>query len=229
MPLLLSHRHRFLFQSIAKNASSTLRAELGHDRFAAAEIALADVEAVTRRHYFTFAFVRHPVTRFLSSYQEISMRLEQMPTQASAFAFAALPDRPERLQAFVDQAEQALWDPHIARQVDFLAGLHLDFLGRVESLQEDLATVYDRLGLAPPSVLPHRRSRRARAQVHGYERYGVRERDLAADTRDRIEALYHADLALWRSVTEQPKRCSARTDSKPSATGPTTWQRPRIE
>lgn len=229
MPLLVSHRHRFLFQSIAKNASSTLRAELGRARFATVETDPRDLDATVRRDYFAFAFLRHPVSRFLSAYQEVSMRLEREAIDRTPFAFASLAEGPARLMAFLDHAEESRSDPHLWRQVDFLASLRLDFLGRIESMQEDLARVYGRLSLGKPAALPHRRSRRERVRLFRYDRFLVEEADLAPAARSRIEALYRSDLSLWRAVTEQHSLPDVCPPAKRSVEPSKKWQAPRVD
>ena len=226
---VVSRRYRCIWLSIAKNASSTLRAELRQERFEPYEDSYRRLDAEVRRTYFTFAFVRHPVTRFLSAYQEISMRLEAPGADASRFAFEALPAGLPRLESFLDRAEQGLWDQHLKRQVDFLEGVRLDFLGRVETLEADLAAVCARIGADPPAELPRRRSREERARVYGYDRHWLREEELPERLADRVRRLYARDLELWHGVPDRGQRAA-----RPPAAGGCSarrarpWQPPRV-
>ncbi len=203
---LVSHRFRFIFLPIGKNASSTLRAELGKERFATSRERYLRLDEAVRRDYFTFTFLRHPVSRFLSAYQEISMRIEGSDQTSPTPAFAALPQGPEHFEAFLRRAENRLWDVHLKPQVDHLDRVRLDFIGRIETLQDDLAAIYDRLDMGRMEPLPHRRSREGRARIYRYDRHWIREEDLDAPAIERIRNLYAEDFELWQRVTEERER-----------------------
>ena len=73
---MVSHRLRCIYLAIAKNASSTIKAELRRLDAGVREARCTDVPAELWRDYTTFTFLRDPVSRVLSAYQEISMRLD---------------------------------------------------------------------------------------------------------------------------------------------------------
>jgi len=194
---MVSDRFRFIYVLIPKNASSTLRAELRREMYGIGESRYCELDAERRANYFTFAFLRRPVSRFLSAYQEISMRFEGAPSPSPARAFFTMEDGPERFSRFVDAAEHGLWDDHIRLQSEFLSGARVDFIGRLERFQADLAVIFARLGIEPCPILPKRRSREDRKQRYRYSRFLVEESDLDAATLARIERLLARDIDLY--------------------------------
>ena len=99
----LSDTLRFIWVLVAKNASTTIRNALSGPPYRAAQMALKDVAPETRRSYLTFAFLRDPIDRTLSAYQEVSFRADEDPAYLPDAPFVAMPrrrpTRPER--AFV--------------------------------------------------------------------------------------------------------------------------------
>lgn len=185
---VVSHRYGFLYVTTAKNATSTLRAELTSEHCGGEVLVRSQVEPDIWNRYFTFAFLRDPVVRFLSAYQEISMRMERREVERRPFA--SMPDDIERFLAFVDDVEtHGPWNEHIAPQTAFVEGRRIDFWGRVETIQEDLQRVYARLGIGPCPPLPIRRARRE-------DRYVIRRAGLDAPTIRRITTLYREDIDL---------------------------------
>ena len=110
---IVSERFRFICLLIAKNATSTLRGEFKKDIYEARECRYVEVEEQKRQDYFTFAFLRDPVSRLLSAYQEISMRYEMRQPRSSRRIFFAMEDTPERFQAFLDCVGDGRWDEHL--------------------------------------------------------------------------------------------------------------------
>ena len=201
---VISDRHRFICLLIAKNASSTLRAEFRKDLYQARELRYAEVDPAARRDYFTFTYLRSPVARFLAAYQEISMRFETEPSPKPKRSFFQMEDSPERFRAFLDAAEVSLWDEHIRLQSSFVAGARIDFFAMLERFQSDLETIYARIGLGPSPVLPQRRSREDRKLRYHYDKYLIPESDLDATTLARITRLLDADIRLVAHRTKHP-------------------------
>jgi len=102
--------------------------------------------------YFKFTFVRNPYTRLVSAYE--FFRRGGHPAWASNQRF-----RDEILSEYVDFADFVLrwlkprtrWpEPHFRPQHEFLelgGKLVMDFVGRVERIEDDFAAVCDRLGM----------------------------------------------------------------------------------
>jgi hypothetical protein len=159
---LVSHKYRFIYFPISKNASSTLKAELNKPRYGCEPLTLQALNDEKLNPYFKFAFLRDPVSRLVSAYQEVSLRHELQDSTLPNRPFMTMHDCPERFAAFLDQVEKELWDRHLFTQRSQLAVVPMDFYGRVESFASDLQTIFDRLGLGRCPALPMRKSRSSR-------------------------------------------------------------------
>lgn len=192
----VSHRYRFIWILVAKNASSTLREWFAREPFVATLHTLADLPADIRHSYFTFVFLRDPVERALSAYQEVSYRADRNASYLPGAAFVRRPAGPERFAAFLDAAARDPWDGHVRPQAHFIDGVRLDDWGCVEQLQPDFARILERLGIAQVPELPRLRSRASRAVRQGYASHHLERNDLADATVRRIRDVYREDVAL---------------------------------
>ena len=199
---VVSERHRFIWLHVGKNASSTLKSELTKPRYAGVQRPYAALAAETRQRYFTFVFLRDPVSRLLSAYQEVSLRAEQGDPLCADKPFAGMDEGPERFGAFLDQLERGKWDGHLREQSAYVEGIPIGFWGCVERLEEGLGEVYGVLGLGDVPDLPHRRSREGRKREYGYARHFLQEEDLAAEVVARIREIYARDVALYAAAIE---------------------------
>ena len=139
---LVSHKYRFVYFPIAKNASSSLKAEFRKPRYETEEIRTCSLDQEIFRDYFTFTFLRDPLSRVASAYQEISLRFEMSDSKIPGMDFCKMEDTNERFLAFLKQVRAEAWDPHVRPQLDFVGGLEFDFWGRIESLQHGLGQGY---------------------------------------------------------------------------------------
>ncbi|MGE0449255.1 MAG: sulfotransferase family 2 domain-containing protein [Vicinamibacterales bacterium] len=194
----VSHRYRFIWILVAKNASSTLREWFAHEPCAATLHVHADLPADIRRNYFTFVFLRDPVERALSAYQEVSYRADRNPSYLPAPAFLQRPAGQERFEAFLDEAARCPWDGHVHPQARFIKGVRIDDWGCVEHLQRDVTRILGPLGIVRVPDLPRRRSRASRAVDEGYTSHHLEQQDLAEATVRRIRDVYHDDVALYQ-------------------------------
>ena len=71
---VVSERFEFIYLAIAKVASSTCRIEFDRPYYSSRECLGVTLDAEIREKYFTFTFLRDPVSRTLSAYQEVSFR-----------------------------------------------------------------------------------------------------------------------------------------------------------
>ncbi len=195
---VVSDRHRFIYLT-AQNATSSLKAELSNEHCGGVVLARAQVADKLWNQYFTFAFLRDPLTRFLSAYQEVSLHMERDKLEPRPFG--RMPDGLDRFQAFLADVEQnGPWNEHIALQLAFVERRRIDFWGLVETLQDDFQQIYTRLGLGTCPVLPKRRSRSGREEKDGISRFAFHPEDLDATTIERIYDLYREDVLLIRAV-----------------------------
>ena len=202
---IVSEKFRLICLLIAKNATSTLRKEFKRLDPMSQELRSQQIGTDFRQRFTSICFLRDPVTRVLSAYQEISMRIEGGHTPKSSYAFARLADGPARLEAFLDWIENGSNDSHVLPQADFVHGQSFDLWGRVETLQTDLETVYNLLALGPCPSLPLRRSRAGRAKDYHYAKHLFSEDELPVEITERIRRIYSQDFELMNSLEKLPK------------------------
>ena len=193
--MLLSPKYRFLFVHIAKTGGTSVRAALeglrwrdpwyypmflcsrfshlsGH-RIAAklprhAKVVAAK-ELLPQEYFdslFKFAFVRNPWDLQVSSFHHIRRERPQYlgghETFEDFLRWKLDPERPYQYHI----------DTSITLQTDYLIDLSgtvvVDFIGRYERLNEDFATVCERIGIRDPA-LPH--ERQARDRKRDYRSY----------------------------------------------------------
>lgn len=152
--LTISHQHRFMWFRVAKVGTRTL---LGY--FAEHGIALDVEHAMKLRYptalfadYFKFAFVRHPLGRFVSAWRDKVVDHNYFDFDAAEL---------ERMQVIENFAhwvaglDLARADHHLAPQTRLVDLTQIDHLGRLETFDDDFAAVCRQLGLpvAPPAAL----------------------------------------------------------------------------
>ncbi len=201
---LVSHKYRFAYFPMSKNASSTLKFEFRKPRYACEQFRISSFSDLDLEDYFKFAFLRDPVSRFVSAYQEISFRGENNDSTVVKKPFMELEDNPERFQAFIQEVEKGKWDPHVISQGDLVDRIHMDFYGRVESLESDLQSVFRKLGIENCPPLPKRRSRTGRSTDYGYNRYNFDHEQLPQTQLDQIRKLYLDDVDLIQAYCPAP-------------------------
>jgi len=215
---LISHQFRFIYFQIGKNASSTLKAELSKPCYGCEPFTLRALDPETLKSYFKFTFLRDPVSRLVSAYQEISFRHQMQDSTLISKPFMKMDDAPERFAAFLAEVEKDMWDTHVLMQSAVLGHVPMDFYGRVESFATDLQTVFDKLGLGQCPGLPRRRSRNGRKSDLGYDRFNIDHRQLPQEQIDRIRALYQEDVDLIQSFCAAPPLFTG--VSRPGELGP---------
>jgi Sulfotransferase family len=203
--VLISDAHRFLFVHVQKTGGSTIDNGLSD--------ALGDVRRISaaNRHaplgrllqlepalasYWTAGFVRNPWARMLSWWrmmerfrdgaaQGIDRYVDHL--QRNRFVASIIEHHPD-FESFVLHAPDE--HPRLRKpQVEFLntANRKADFVGRQESLEEDLHRIYDHLGL-PWTELRSVNIDPGRPDYH--EVY-------TAITRQRVATLFEADLKAF--------------------------------
>jgi hypothetical protein len=155
--LTISHQHRFMWFRVAKVASRSI---LGY--FAEHDVPLDVNHAQNMRYptalfgdYLKFAFVRHPLPRFVSAWQD-----KVVNNNYFGFDDDALARMRDHVEAFAEwTATQDLddlraGDVHLALQTRMIDLTQIDVLGRLETFDRDFAAVCDRLGLPVAPVSP---------------------------------------------------------------------------
>ncbi|MGA8846305.1 MAG: sulfotransferase family protein [Nocardioides sp.] len=185
--LTISHAHRFLWFRVAKVGTRTM---LSHFERTGVEL---DVEHAMRIRYpvaafddyYKFAFVRHPLDRFVSAWRDKVVGFNY---------FGFEPDELQRMQqieafaqwvAAQDLEDPALIDQHLVLQSRAVDLTQVDHLGRLESFAEDFAVVCRRLGLPEP-VAEDRRNQTAH----------LGRPEVSDEVREQVADLYRLDFQV---------------------------------
>jgi hypothetical protein len=207
--MLISDTHRFLFVHVQKTGGSTIDNNL--------TASLGDVRRIKEAHrheplgrllelepgladYWTAGFVRNPWSRMLSWWRMVERfrdgaerGVERYLDHLSRNKFVAgiIENHPD-FESFILEATEE--HPRLRKpQVEFMnapnfdGGRSADFVGRQESLEDDLHAIYDHLGLewvelASVNIDP------GRPDYHDV---------YTSVTRDRIAELFAADIAAY--------------------------------
>ena len=146
--LTISHAHRFVWFRNAKVATRTILAFL-EEQHPEELLVLSEVPYPTAAFtdYFKFGFVRHPLDRFISAWQD-------KVCDRNHFHFAA--EERERMRTIENfaawVAEQDLrdlptTDRHLVLQSRLVDLTQVDFVGRMETFGADFSEVCERVGL----------------------------------------------------------------------------------
>ena len=154
--LTISHQHRFVWFRVAKVGTRTILGYLD-EHSVPVDVGRARTRYPTElfADYVKFAFVRHPVDRFISAWQDKVVEANYFEFDAGTHA------EMQSLAAFAEwAASQDLGDirevdQHIALQSRLVDLSQVDHLGRLETFDADFARVLAAVGL-PPAVAGHR-------------------------------------------------------------------------
>jgi hypothetical protein len=203
--MLISDSHRFLFVHVQKTGGSTidnnLSASLGDVRRIPEAHRHAPLERLLQLEpgladYWTAGFVRNPWARMLSWWRMVERFRDGAERgveryldhlQRNRFVAGIIEKHPD-FESFVLHATEE--HPRLRKpQVEFMNadGRSADFVGRQETLEDDLHTIYDHLGLEWVEL-----------QSVNIDPGRPDYRDVYTPvTRDRIAELFAADLAAY--------------------------------
>lgn len=156
--LTISHARRFVWFRVAKVATRTL---LGY--FEDHGIGLDVNHAYDMRYptalfgdYFKFGFVRHPLPRFVSTWQDKVVNANYFDLDDTLLA--RVRERPEAFAAWVADQQMTDADQHLALQCRLVDLSQVDFLGRLETFDADFEAVCRRLDLPVVPAAPRHRT-----------------------------------------------------------------------
>ena len=156
--LTISHAHRFVWFRVAKVATRTL---LGY--FDEHEVPLDVEHAYWMRYptallagYVKFGFVRHPLPRFVSTWQDKVVNANYFGFDDAALA--RMREQPEAFAAWVGEQDLTEAAQHLALQSRLIDLSQVDFLGRLETFDADFAEVCRLIGLPAVPARPRHRT-----------------------------------------------------------------------
>lgn len=161
--LTISHTHRFVWFRVAKVATRTL---VGY--FDENDVVREVSHALWMRYptalfadYFRFGFVRHPLRRFVSTWQDKVVNANYFELDEPTLT--RMRSRPEEFAGWVADLDLDDANQHLAFQSRLVDLTQIDFLGRLETFDADFAAVCGQLSL--PVVPPRPRNRTATPQT----------------------------------------------------------------
>lgn len=184
--LSISHRHQFMWFRVAKVGTRTIHGHL-HEH----QVPLDVDHAMRMRYptrlfadYFKFAFVRHPLDRFVSAWSD-----KVVAHNYYGFADAEL-DRMQRIEAFAewsaghDLADLSTTDQHLVLQSRMVDLTQVDYVGRLESFDEDFAQICRRIEVPAWMGATRNRSKEGQPAV-------------SAELEATIAELYRVDFQIF--------------------------------
>ncbi len=201
--MIISHAHQFIFFAVPKTATHAVREALRvHLKegdweqqmlFGEQVLPIPEIAAVKHGHitaneirpfldrqqwaYRKIAFVRHPFDRFVSACAFLNRDNPNYESNARQWMKAAL-QRPQFRQRLLIRPQ--------VEQLCIEGQLVMDFVGRYESLQKSLDSLFDQLGLVSVDL----KQRNASQHKH-VEHY------LDEDLKRDLRTMYEQDFAVF--------------------------------
>ncbi|MBC2931530.1 sulfotransferase family 2 domain-containing protein [Nocardioides sp. zg-1228] len=154
--LTISHSHRFVWYRVAKVATRTIRhhcethgVSMDVDHAMRVRYPLASFA-----DYFTFAFVRDPLDRFVSAWQDKVVDHNYYGFDPATLARMQAIEEFARWTAGHDLAAVPGTDQHLTLQSRMIDLNRVDFVGRLETFDRDFAEVCERIGAPAVPTAP---------------------------------------------------------------------------
>ena len=140
------YHHKALWFRVFKAGSRSIDCHLKNESVQGAYIYSSEVGYIPFmfRHYFKFAFVRNPETRFISAWKDKVLN-------QNYFRFSEEKhERMKELDNFIEWVKTLdiqRCDEHLREQCSLIDLNHIDFLGRLEFFERDFNYLADKIGL----------------------------------------------------------------------------------
>ena len=194
--MIVNNSHQFIFIHIPKNAGTSIAryysvlSRLIDIEVGATELGEAALPHIIKRHsvgkhapirrirrilsetsdidsYFSFAFVRNPYERTISTFSFLKKWLPRSHATKAAKAFQPLKTVNDMLQSEFWQSSDIdnMFKPQNFWVTDLDGKEIIDFWGKVESISEGIATVNERIGVElPPFDISLNRTRKGKGK-----------------------------------------------------------------
>lgn len=176
-----SHDLAFVYYIMPKVASRTIRGHLYHS---GADVRKQYYPLSTPDRYYHFTFVRNPWDRLVSCWRDKVVHSNLLEFSAAELS------RMQDFGNFVDYVESVdvrACNPHFRLQVEMVDLDKLDYVGRFESLEDDLQHVLQHLGIPLGTLM----ARGVRTKKNYRDFY-------TDDLAERVETIYKDDIEAFR-------------------------------
>lgn len=187
---VISDYYQYIYILIPKCASDTLRKYLKRE-YKGYETLYFKLSENVRRSYFTFTFLRNPLSRFLSAYNTISKRMT-IDACKKPFSEININDM-NRFRSFISSVKKHKWDEHIIDQYRYIKNIRFNFVETVETIDNSLDHIFNRIHISHRVTLPHTN------KSHG--KYVIKKNELTIDDVKDIENLYLTDINLFHNMS----------------------------
>jgi len=186
-------KHQCIFIHIPKNAGTSVKKSLGLDSHIGHQPLswYQNIDPIKCKNYFKFCFVRNPWDRLVSSFFYLknkksttnnSFMLQEFVSRFSSFdEFVLNWLNPENIYK-----DKTFFPQHYFMR-DRMGMLCMDFVGRVENIQNDLDIVLDHLGITHNILLQHVN----KSERDSYRKY------YTTKSKRIVEMAYSEDIALF--------------------------------
>lgn len=186
--LTISHGHRFVWYRVAKVATRTIRHHcethgvvLDVDHAMRVRYPLASFE-----DYFTFAFVRDPLDRFVSAWQDKVVDHNYYDFDPATHERMQAVEEFARWTAGQDLLAAPGTDQHLTLQSRMIDLNRVDFVGRLEGFDRDFAEVCERIGAPAVATAPKNQTAP-----------GGRDRPVSDELRELVARMYRRDYQVF--------------------------------
>lgn len=186
--LTVSHSHRFVWYRVAKVATRTIRhhcethgVTLDVDHAMRVRYPLA-----TYADYFTFAFVRDPLDRFVSAWRDKVVGANYYDFGDDTHARMQTVEEFARWTAAQDLSAVPGTDQHLTLQSRMIDLNRVDFVGRLETFDRDFAEVCERIGAPAVPTAPQNQTAP-----------GGQDRQVSDELRELVATMYRRDYQLF--------------------------------
>ena len=183
---IVCNKPKFVWFVVPKTATRTLHqtfADLNGKALPAER--LKKFKAPRGNKHFKFTFVRNPYSRIVSTFLDKTKKVIGSRWQITSYVRWSKHSFPEFVKELANSPGQK--DRHVLGQVGLANNMQgLDFVGRVENLEEDVHKLTEKLGYNTHKPLPHK-NKASRDSKPYWEYY-------TDETIDLVTRLYKRDI-----------------------------------